>query len=256
MKRLFLAAAVLAANGAWAADAAPAAAPAAAAPASTTTAPVDPGKVAYSIGFINGKQIGAAIEHLDVEKFIAGFRDGYSGKAGNLTDDEIKKVLTDYKNQRMEEDQAAFQRLSQENKAKGDAFLAENAKKSGVKTTASGLQYEVIKEGTGAQPRKTDTVEVHYEGKLIDGTVFDSSVARNQTATFRLDQVIPGWTEGVQLMKEGGKYRFTIPSNLGYGEMGAGSIPPNAVLVFDVELFKVTREEAEKPAAAAKPKKK
>lgn len=120
------------------------------------------------------------------------------------------------------------------------AYLKTNKGKPTVHTTASGLQYEVLTEGTGPSPAKTDTVAVHYEGRLIDGTVFDSSIARGQPAVFQLDQVIPGWTEGVQLMKTGGKYRFTIPSELGYGARGAGGvIPPNAVLVFDVELLGV-----------------
>ncbi len=112
--------------------------------------------------------------------------------------------------------------------------------KPGVHTTASGLQYEILKEGTGPKPSAADTVAVHYEGRLIDGTVFDSSIARGQPAVFPLGQVIPGWTEGVQLMPVGSKYRFTIPPQLGYGESGAGGvIPPNAVLVFDIELLAV-----------------
>jgi FKBP-type peptidyl-prolyl cis-trans isomerase len=120
------------------------------------------------------------------------------------------------------------------------AYLQTNKGKPNVHTTASGLQYEVLTEGTGPMPAKTDTVAVHYEGRLIDGTVFDSSIARGQPAVFQLDQVIPGWTEGVQLMKTGSKYRFTIPPELGYGARGAGGvIPPNAVLVFDVELLGV-----------------
>ena len=124
---------------------------------------------------------------------------------------------------------------------KGEAFLAENAKKEGVKTTESGLQYKVLKEGTGKSPKATDEVEVHYEGKLIDGTVFDSSIKRGQTISFPLNRVIKGWTEGVQLMKEGAKYQFFIPSKLGYGASGTpgGPIPPNAALIFEVELFKV-----------------
>lgn len=125
--------------------------------------------------------------------------------------------------------------------AKAAAFLAENAKKAGVKTTASGLQYEVITEGKGARPKATDQVKVHYEGKLVDGTVFDSSVKRGEPVTFPLNQVIPGWTEGVQLMTVGSKYRLVIPAALGYGEQGAGPIPPNAVLVFEVELLDIVK---------------
>jgi FKBP-type peptidyl-prolyl cis-trans isomerase len=253
MKRLFLVAALLAAGAVHAADNTAAAASATAAPAAAR----DDGNVFYSMGFMTGKNVQSAIDGLDVEKFVAGFRDGYGGKQPAVAEEAMRKLLTDYKNRRMEEDQAAFQRQAQENKAKGETYLTENAKKTGVKSTASGLQYEVLREGTGASPKPSDTVEVHYEGKLIDGTVFDSSIARNQTASFRLDQVIPGWTEGVQLMKEGAKYRFVIPSDKGYGEMGAGSIPPNAVLVFEVELIKVTRDESaksDKPAGKKKAK--
>ncbi len=123
---------------------------------------------------------------------------------------------------------------------KGEAFLAENGKRDGVKTTASGLQYEVLTEGTGASPKATDTVEVHYRGTLIDGKEFDSSYKRGETIQFPLNGVIPGWTEGVQLMKEGAKYRFFIPSKLAYGSRGAGGvIGPDETLIFDVELIKV-----------------
>jgi FKBP-type peptidyl-prolyl cis-trans isomerase FklB len=124
--------------------------------------------------------------------------------------------------------------------AEGKAYLDENAKKEGVTVTKSGLQYEVLQEGTGKSPKATDTVRCHYEGRLLDGSVFDSSYKRGEPADFGLNQVIPGWTEGVQLMKEGAKYRFTIPYLLAYGEQGAGaSIPPFSTLVFDVELIKV-----------------
>lgn len=123
---------------------------------------------------------------------------------------------------------------------KGEAFLKENAKKDGVKTTATGLQYKVLKEGEGKSPKATDTVKVNYEGKLIDGKVFDSSYKRGEPIEFPLNGVIPGWTEGVQLMKEGATYEFTIPSKLAYGERGAGgAIPPNATLIFKVELIQV-----------------
>ena len=125
-------------------------------------------------------------------------------------------------------------------KGEGEAFLAENKKRAGVVTTPSGLQYEIVKEGTGRQPKANDTVRCHYEGTLIDGTVFDSSYRRNQPAEFGLRQVIAGWTEGVQLMKEGSIFKFYIPYNLAYGERGAGAdIPPYAALIFTVELIKV-----------------
>ncbi|WP_020159262.1 MULTISPECIES: FKBP-type peptidyl-prolyl cis-trans isomerase [Methylobacter] len=128
----------------------------------------------------------------------------------------------------------------EENKAAGEAFLAENAKKPNIITTASGLQYEILKKGEGATPSATDNVTVHYKGTTIDGEEFDSSYSRGEPATFPLNRVIAGWTEGVQLMQEGAKYRFYIPSDLAYGAHGAGrAIGPNAALIFDVELIKV-----------------
>lgn len=128
----------------------------------------------------------------------------------------------------------------EENKAAGEKFLADNAKNAGVIATASGLQYLVFNEGTGASPKATDNVTVHYKGTTIDGKEFDSSYSRGEPATFPLNRVIAGWTEGLQLMKEGAKYRFFIPSNLAYGERGAGrDIGPNSTLIFDVELLKV-----------------
>ncbi len=136
--------------------------------------------------------------------------------------------------------QVATAQVATAGTVEGSTYLEKHKEKPGVKTTASGLQYEVLKEGTGPMPAATDMVTVHYEGKLLDGTVFDSSYQRGQPASFGLNQVIPGWTEGVQLMHTGSKYRFTIPPVLGYGEQGAGGvIPPNAVLVFDIELLGV-----------------
>lgn len=243
MKRLVLVAALSMTGLVWAAEP----------PVASASFSNDEAKVAYSLGFVFGKNNAAAIDNLNVEQFVAGFKDGYAGKVGLLTEEDLKKTLNDYKERRMAQAQAEQQKQNAENKTRSEAFLAENAKRQGVMTTATGLQYEVLTQGTGVQPKPTDTVEVHYVGTLTDGTVFDSSVERGQTASFRLDQVILGWTEGVQLMKEGGKYRFTIPSNLAYGETGAGSIPPNAALIFDVELIKVTKDQ---PTATTKSEKK
>jgi FKBP-type peptidyl-prolyl cis-trans isomerase FklB len=196
-------------------------------------------KVGYSFGYMIGNSNREAVNDLDLEAFVGGFRDGYGNKKSALTDEEIKATLMAYKQRRDAEQMKVVQQLGEANGKAGAAYLAENAKKAGVKTTASGLQYEVLQEGTGATPKAEDQVKVHYEGKLLDGTVFDSSIARNEPATFPLNQVIAGWTEGVQLMKEGAKYKFTIPAALAYGETGSGPIPANSTLVFTVELIKV-----------------
>lgn len=189
-------------------------------------------KISYALGY----QVSAQTPpELDSSQFVQGFDDGHAKKPPQYTEQQISAALAAYQQASQQK-----QQTEQANATQADhAFLAENAKKAGVVTTASGLQYEVLKEGTGAQPTATSNVTVHYEGKLINGTVFDSSVARKEPATFPLNQVIPGWTEGVQLMKEGAKYRFVIPAELGYGAQGAGTIPPNSTLIFDVELIKV-----------------
>lgn len=196
-------------------------------------------KVGYSFGYMIGNSNREAVTDLDIEAFVSGFRDGYSNKKSALTDDEVKATLTAYKQRRDAEQMKLTQAAGAKNSQEGAAYLAKNAQKAGVKTTASGLQYEIVQEGTGVSPKATDQVKVHYEGKLLDGTVFDSSIARNEPATFPLNQVIAGWTEGVQLMKEGAKYTFTIPAALAYGENGSGPIPPNSTLIFNVELIKV-----------------
>lgn len=197
-------------------------------------------KVGYSFGYIMGKSNTEAVKDLDVDTFIKGFKDGYAGKPATLTEEQMKNALLQYKQSQDALQMKAFEQQGKVNAEKGSQFLAENAKKPGVVTTASGLQYQVIKQGTGKRPTATSKVTVHYEGKLIDGTVFDSSIKRGEPLAFGLSQVIPGWTEGLQLMKEGAHYRFFIPAKLGYGEAGAGeAIPPNSTLIFDVILIKV-----------------
>ncbi len=152
----------------------------------------------------------------------------------------MAKAINDYKKTLEAKQLVEFQKIGQQNAQAGAAFLADNAKKSGVITTKSGLQYQVLKEGTGKKPKAVSRVKVNYEGRLLDGTVFDSSIARNHPVEFQLSQVIAGWTEGLQTMKEGGKTRFFIPANLAYGEVGAGdTIGPNSTLIFDIELLQV-----------------
>lgn len=248
MKRTLLAAVLLACLPAMAADkATEKAKPAAKAqPASTASYSKEADKAAYSIGYFTGK---ANVEHLDslnVDAYIAGFRDAYAKRTPAMTEEEMKATLDAFKQKLAAEAYAKAQQEAEVNKQKSQEYLAVNAKKPEVKTTPSGLQYEVLTQGKGAKPKETDTVNVHYTGRLIDGTVFDSSVQRGEPATFRLDQVIEGWTEALQLMPVGSKYRITLPPELAYGEQGAGNvIPGNAVLVFDVELLGI-----EKPAQA------
>ena len=162
------------------------------------------------------------------------------GNQPDMSQEDYQQTMQKFQATMEEKANAEAQKAASENSEKGKAYLAENAKKEGVKVTASGLQYEVIKEGTGKKPAATDTVSVHYEGTLINGQVFDSSIRRGQPVEFPLSRVIPGWTEGVQLMSVGSKYRFVIPSNLAYGEHGAGgAIGPNETLIFEVELLDI-----------------
>lgn len=191
-------------------------------------------KISYALGLGIGQQLKSMnIENFDIKEFSRSIEDVMAGRDTDMTAREAQAMLSEYF-QKKEKEQA------EENIAKGKAYLEENGKREGVITTKSGLQYEVLTEGTGKSPKATDKVRCHYEGRLTDGSVFDSSYQRGEPADFGLNQVIAGWTEGVQLMKEGAKYRFHIPYLLGYGERGAGaSIPPYATLVFDVELIKV-----------------
>ena len=191
-------------------------------------------KISYALGLGIGQQIKSMnIENFSIEDFAKSISDVMEDKETAFTSREAQVMLQEFFQKKQKEEAEKFI-------AEGKAYLDENAKKEGVTVTKSGLQYEELQEGTGKSPKATDTVRCHYEGRLLDGSVFDSSYKRGEPADFGLNQVIPGWTEGVQLMKEGAKYRFTIPYLLAYGEQGAGaSIPPFSTLVFDVELIKV-----------------
>jgi len=215
------------------------------------TSDVDLSSDAAKLGYTFGAQIASDMKRqnldkdLDAEAMFAAFKDIFSGKEPRLSPDEMQGAQVAYQ----EKQQAKYQELLDKNKAAGDAFLAKNAEKSGVKTTASGLQYEVLREGKGRQPTTTDTIKVHYKGTLIDGTQFDSSYDRGAPADFGVSGVIPGFGEGLQLMKEGAQYRFTIPSNIAYGEQGPATIGPNQTLVFEVELIEVVTQPTTKKAS-------
>ena len=210
-------------------------------------------KLSYGLGLNVGRSLKEDGMSPDPALVARGIRDALTGAQPMLSDEELEAVFGQVQQQMQAKAAAEQQKMEAmmkdqgaKNVPAGKQFLAENMKKEGVKTTASGLQYKVLKQGDGPKPKATDVVKVHYHGTLPDGTVFDSSVARGMPAQFRLDQVIPGWTEGVQLMPVGSKYTFWLPSDLAYGERGAGAkIPPNQVLVFDVELLGIV------PAGAA-----
>lgn len=198
-------------------------------------------QLSYALGLGIGHQLlQMNAEGLNIDDFAQAIKDVMTGGELKMKETEAQQMVQQFFAEQEALQQAANAEKGKAAKAEGEQFLAENAKKEGVKTTASGLQYQVLRDGNGKQPKATDQVECHYEGTLIDGTKFDSSYDRGQTATFPLNQVIAGWTEGLQLMHEGAKYRFFIPYQLAYGERGAGaSIPPYAALIFDVELVAV-----------------
>jgi len=245
MKRMFVFAMLLAAlccMGAMAQDgsnAAPADPAAAAAPAnqekSTVAVANDMDQMSYAIGVQIGKSIKSGGIDINTDVLVAAMGDVFKNRALAMTDEQMMSAQMKLR------EQVQTKRAEQvkTEKAAGDKFLAENAKKEGVKTTASGLQYQVLTEGTGASPKPEDEVVVHYKGTLLDGTQFDSSYDRKEPATFGVKGLIPGWVEALQLMKEGGKYKLFIKPELGYGERGQSSIPPNSVLIFEMELIKV-----------------
>lgn len=198
-------------------------------------------RISYALGLSMGNNFKASgIETLDVADFSAGVAAVFNGEQPKMSYDEAKAEIQKFFTAMEERQREASAAIAKVNSEAGEAFLKENGTREGVKTTESGLQYEVIEEGNGAMPKAGDDVTVHYTGTLIDGTVFDSSVERGAPATFGVTQVIPGWVEALQMMKEGAKWRLFIPSNLAYGPNGAGGIiGPNATLIFDVELIKV-----------------
>ena len=192
------------------------------------------GKLSYALGLSMGHNfLGSGIKSLNVEDFAKGVEAVYKQEKPEISFDEAKKIINEFFSNLQDE-------IAETNKQAGKEFLAENAKRSGVVVLPSGLQYEVLAEGKGRKPKVTDKVQCHYHGTLIDGQVFDSSIQRGTPAVFGVNQVIPGWVEALQLMPEGSRWKLYIPSDLAYGEQGAGgSIPANATLIFEVELIKI-----------------
>ena len=201
-------------------------------------------KLSYALGMSMGHNFkGTGIKTLNSADFAAGVASVYDGVKPEMTFDEAKRIGNEYFAKLEAEMQAEAAKQGEVNRKNGEAFLAENAKREGIKVTESGLQYEVLESGKGDSPKASDNVEVHYTGTLIDGTVFDSSVERGVPASFGVTQVIPGWVEALQLMHEGDKWRLYIPSDLAYGPNGAGGvIGPNMTLIFDVELLRVIKK--------------
>jgi FKBP-type peptidyl-prolyl cis-trans isomerase FklB len=197
-------------------------------------------KVSYSIGMEIGKNLKRGSFEVNQDFLLRGIKDAFSGEKPLMTDEEISEVMTAFQKELMAKQQEMQKKLGEKNKLEGEAFLAENKKKEGVITLPSGLQYKVIKAGSGKKPKATDTVTVQYRGSLVNGTEFDSSYKRGTPATFPVTGVIPGWTEILQLMEEGAKWEVVIPSNLAYGERSAGpQIGPNSTLIFEVELISI-----------------
>ncbi|MBF5055112.1 peptidyl-prolyl isomerase [Alcanivorax sp. 521-1] len=214
----------------------------------------DDQKASYALGFRSAEQM-SAMKNLDLEAMIAGLRDGFGDESeSRLGDEDLDQLIRDYQTRMMEARQQEQEEKAQKNLEESQAFLEENAEKEGVETTDSGLQYKVLESGEeGAEsPTLEDTVEVHYKGSLVDGTVFDSSIERDKPAVFGLKHIIPGWQEALPMMKVGDKWQLFLPPELGYGEQGAGGdIGPNQVLIFEVELLDVKKQGDEESAEDA-----
>lgn len=261
-------AAALADGSAGAAETKPATPAAHAAPAAAAAAPaVDKAAIdakfkgdkkaeySYMVGMDVGRGLTTIKDDIDINVVVKALEATLKGEKTTLTEAEALAVRQDFMEKLRGEQMAKMKAEAEKNQKEGDDFLAKNKAKKGVKVTASGLQYEVVKQGTGAKPVKTDSVTVNYVGTKIDGTEFDSSIKRGQPAKFPLANVIPGWTEGLQLMPVGSEYKFFIPAKLAYGEHGPPQIGPDATLIFDVTLISIDKAEAAKPTVPVEPKK-
>ena len=208
--------------------------------------PTDKDQASYMIGMAMAKQLEPVKDDIDVETIAKAIKTSLAGQKLLLTDQQAGEIAQAFQQKVQAKQMAKMEADAKSNQAAGDAFFAQNGKKPGVQTTTSGLQYQVLQQGAGAKPKATDTVKVNYKGMLLDGKTFDSSYDRGVPADFPLNQVVPGWQEGIALMPVGSKYKFWIPSKLGYGEKGTpgGPIPPNATLVFEVELLDIAKQPA------------
>ena len=196
-------------------------------------------KVSYTFGVYSGKNLKQQSIDIDLDIMVKGMKDSMSGAKTLLTEEEMRAVMTAFQQEMAIKLTEKRMALAEKNKKEGEAFLAENKTKEGIKALPSGVQYKIMKEGTGNHPKATDTVVVHYRGTRIDGTEFDSSYRRNKEATLKLDNVIKGWKEALLMMKEGEQWQIFIPSDLAYGEKGSGAIEPNSTLIFDIELIRI-----------------
>jgi FKBP-type peptidyl-prolyl cis-trans isomerase FkpA/FKBP-type peptidyl-prolyl cis-trans isomerase FklB len=208
--------------------------------------PTEKDQASYMIGMAMAKQLEPAKDDVDVDVIAKAIKASLAGEKLLLTEQQAAEIAQSFGQKMQAKQLAKMMEDSKKNLAAGETFLAQNGKRPGVQTTASGLQYQVLTQGKGAKPQPTDTVRVNYKGMLLDGKTFDSSYDRGEPATFPLDQVVPGWQEGIAMMPVGSKYKFWIPSKLGYGDKGTpgGPIPPNATLVFEVELLDIAKQPA------------